>query len=47
MLPDKELVKKNLEDFFRCVDEIVKPYFDKFGYTRRRIFTTNAHEPVG
>lgn len=34
MLPNKELVKKNLEDFFRNVDDVVKPYFDKFGYKR-------------
>jgi tetrahydromethanopterin S-methyltransferase subunit G len=35
MFPDKELVKKNLDEFFKSVDEVIKPYFDRFGYKKK------------
>jgi len=34
MLPNKELAKIDLEEFFKSIDEVIKPYFDKFGYKR-------------
>ena len=37
MLPDKEFVKAKLEEFFCSVDEVVKPYYDKFGYRKRKL----------
>lgn len=37
MLNNKEQIKLSLEEFFINVDEIVKPYFINYGYTKKII----------
>lgn len=37
MTQNKAIVNEVLEEFFKNVDEIAKPYFEKFNYRRRRL----------